>query len=196
MDIVFICTKSITFNTFLRSQANYLIKKGDKVSVFCSDTNNLNFKKSLSSTISFPNKYLQLMNVFKYFKIYFEIRKLVKKKKYSIFYIHTPLASYIFRFFTFFDNLNIVYFVHGFRFTSNKNFIKNFIFKFVEKILSINTNTIITINNEDYKYAESNLLRKKSVYKLNGVGLDIILNKKKKIKKKKKTKKINCNCCL
>ena len=47
-----------------------------------------------------------------------------------------------------------------------KIFIKNFIFKFVEKILSINTNTIITINNEDYKYAESNLLRKKSVYKL------------------------------
>ena len=34
MDIVFICTKSITFNTFLKSQANYLIKKGDKVSVF------------------------------------------------------------------------------------------------------------------------------------------------------------------
>ena len=186
MDIVFICTRSITFNTFLKSQANYFLKKGDKVSVICSDTYNLNFNKNLSLTLNFPNTYTQLLNVFKYFKIYFEIRKLLKKKKYSIFYIHTPLASYIFRFFTFFDNLNIVYFVHGFRFTSNKTFIKNFFFKIIEKLLSINTNTIITINNEDYKYAKSNLLEKKYVYKVNGVGLDKNLNKNKKLKKKKK----------
>jgi len=190
MDIVIICAKSITFNTFLKSQANYFLKKGDKVTVICSDTNNLNFKKNLSSTISFPNKYIQLVNVFKYFKIYFEIRQLIKKNKFSIFYIHTPLASYIFRFFTFFDDLNIVYFVHGFRFSSNKNFIKNLFFKLIEKLLSIKTKTIITINNEDYKYAESNLLGKKSVYKLNGVGLDIILNRKKRIKKKKKLNKL------
>ena len=41
MDIVFICTRSITFNTFLKSQANYFIKKGDRVNVVCQDIENL-----------------------------------------------------------------------------------------------------------------------------------------------------------
>jgi len=47
MEIIFVCTKSITFNTFLKSQANYLLKKGFKVKVVCSDIENLNFTESL-----------------------------------------------------------------------------------------------------------------------------------------------------
>ena len=189
MDIVFICTRSITFNTFLKSQANYFLKKGDRVNVVCQDIENLIFKKKLSFKISFPVNYFQIINIFKYIKIYFEIRELVKKKKSSVFYIHTPLASYIFRFFTFFDNLNLVYFVHGFRFSSNTNFLKNFFFKLIKKILSIRKNTIITINNEDYDYAKNNLLGKNISYKLNGVGLNKI-SRKKRINYKKKINKL------
>ena len=60
MKIIFICSKSITFNTFLKSQANYFIKKGFDVEVACSDINNLNFKKYLSHKIFFPTKILDL----------------------------------------------------------------------------------------------------------------------------------------
>ncbi len=81
MDIVFICTRSITFNTFLKSQANYFLSKGKRVHIACSDTENLSFKKKNSSKISFPTNHIQIINIFKYFKIYFEIKKLVKKKK-------------------------------------------------------------------------------------------------------------------
>ena len=42
MKIIFICTKSITFNTFLKSQADYFIKKGIKIEVGCSDSKKLN----------------------------------------------------------------------------------------------------------------------------------------------------------
>ena len=68
---------------------------------------------------------------------------------------------------------------------------KIFFFKFIEKILSLKTNTYITINNEDYKYAQFNLLKKPLCYKINGVGLNLT-NKhfKKKILKKKRIKKI------
>ena len=55
MKIIFICTKSITFNTFLKSQADYFIKRGSEVVVACSDSEKLNFKNNLSYKINFPN---------------------------------------------------------------------------------------------------------------------------------------------
>ena len=187
MDIIFICSRSITFNTFLKSQAQYFINKGNMVKIICSDPENLTFKKNLTYKINFPNNYFQLINIFRYFKIYLEIKSLVKKNKKSIFYLHTPLSSHIFRFFNIFNNLNIVYFVHGFRFTSKTNILKKLLFIFIEKILSIKTNLIITINNEDYNFSKNHLLDKNSTYKLNGVGLNLV---KKIIKKKKNISKI------
>jgi len=47
MKIIFICTRSITFNTFLKSQAVYFIKKGLDVEVACSDSENINVKNNL-----------------------------------------------------------------------------------------------------------------------------------------------------
>ena len=70
MKIIFICTKSITFNTFLRSQANYFIKKGFEVEVACSDSKKLNFRDDLTYQIDFPNKTTDLLNLIKYIKIF------------------------------------------------------------------------------------------------------------------------------
>ena len=100
MKIIFICTKSITFNTFLKSQADYLLKKGFDVKVACSDIENLNFNKYLKYKINFPTQYQNLVNIFQYIEIFFQIKELIKKNKSSIFYLHTPVASHIFRLFT------------------------------------------------------------------------------------------------
>ena len=70
MKIIFICTKSITFNTFLKSQADYFIKKNFEVEVACSDNHNLNFKKKFTHKINFPMNLLGLFNIINYFKIY------------------------------------------------------------------------------------------------------------------------------
>ena len=190
MKIIFICSKSITFNTFLKSQAEYFIKKGLEVSVACSDVNNLKIKNNLKYKINFPSDITKLFNLFKYFKIFIQINKLVKKNPNAIFYLNNPLASHLFRIFTIFKKLKIVYFVHGFRFTSQTNLFKSFYFKLIEKILSLNTGIIITINNEDYKYSRLNLFKKIPCYKIQGVGLkltsnyiNIKENKKSKIKK-------------
>ena len=187
MKVIFIFSKSITFNTFLQSQANYLIKKGFKVEVACSDIENLNFKRKLSHKINFPNKIIELFNIIKYIKIFIQIKSLVKNNPKAIFYLHTPLASHLFRFFTFLYKLNIIYFVHGFRFTSKTNFFKAFFFKIIEKILSLKTNVFITINNEDFNYAKFNLLRTATCYKIKGIGLNLSdKHFKKKLKKKKR----------
>ena len=191
MKIIFISTKSITFNTFLKSQAEFLVKKGFHIEAACSDIKKLKFKKNLCHKIDFPNKMLDLFNIFNYIKIFRQIKKLEKKNPSAIFYLHTPLASHLFRFFTFLSKLKIIYFVHGFRFTAITNPIKAFFFKIIEKILSLNTDIIITINNEDYKYAKFRLFKKTLCLKVNGVGLDIPkIPHKKKIVNNKRIKKI------
>ena len=181
MKIIFICSKSITFNTFLKSQADYLLKKGIKVEVACSDNQNINFGKNLTHKINFPKKMLDFLNFPEYFKMYSQINFLVKKNVSALFYIHTPIASHFFRFFTLLKKIKIIYFIHGFRFTSKTTLIKSFFFKLIEKILSKNTNIFITINNEDYEYTRQNFIKNGACYKLNGVGLDLNNKNNKKL---------------
>jgi glycosyltransferase involved in cell wall biosynthesis len=190
MKVIFICTKSITFNTFLKSHAKYFIKKGLEVIVACSDSENLKCDEKIKYQIDFPKTTIQLFNLIKYIKIFFQILELTKKNNSALFYLHTPMASHLFRIFTFFKKVKIIYFVHGFRFTSNTNIFKSLIFKIVEKILSFKTNFFITINSEDYNYVVRNLTDKKKCQKINGVGLNIKLKKKIIIKKKNIIKKI------
>jgi len=173
MKIIFICTRSITFNTFLISQVNFFKKKKINVKVACSDIEKLKFSNRFNYRIDFPTKYIHFLNLYRYVKIFFQIQNLVKKNQSSIFYLHTPVAAYIFRFFTFFYNLKIIYFVHGFRFTSKTKLITAFFYKFIEKLLSFKTKIFLTINNEDYNYAKNNLFNKVPTYKINGVGLDL-----------------------
>lgn len=192
MKIIFICTKSITFNTFLKHQAEYFIKKGLKVEVACSDIINLKFNNNLKHKIDFPTKILDLFNFNKYIDVFNQIKVLVKKNPNALFYLHTPVASHLFRIFNFFNKLRIIYFVHGFRFTSTSHPVKKIFFKLIEKVLSIKTCVFITINNEDFNYAKLNLKNKKSLcYKINGVGLNLTKRHlKKKIKNKKGIKNI------
>lgn len=191
MKIIFICTKSITFNTFLKSQADYFIKKGHEVIVACSDPRKLNFKNDLTYKINFPKNILDFFNLINYFKIFKQIKKLLNKNLSGIFYLHTPLASHLFRLFTIFHKIKVVYFVHGFRFSLNSKKLKSFFFKIIEKILSFKTNIFITINNHDFNYAKTNFSKKGFCYKINGVGLDISSNHfKKKIRNKQEIKKI------
>ena len=71
----------------------------------------------------------------------------------------------------------------SFRFTLIQIF-KNIFFKSIEKVLSINTNIYITINNEDYNFKD-NISLKKSMLQNKCVGLDIFAKKnvKKNFKK-------------
>ena len=192
MKIIFIFTKSITFNTFLKPQVEYFTKKGLQVQVACADPENIKIKNNLKHKIDFPTKILNLFNLNNYINVFNQIKILVRKNPNSIFYLHTPVASHLFRFFNFFKKLKIIYFVHGFRFTSKSHILKKIFFKTIEKILSFKTDVFITINNEDYCYAKLNFQKKKSkFYKINGVGLNLTnYNLKKKIKYKKEIKKI------
>ena len=190
MKIIFVCTKAITFNTFLKSQANYFLKNGFEVVVACSDIENLDHNNNLNYRIIFPTKLTHIINIFQYLRIFLQIKNLIKENKASIFYLHTPVASHLFRLFSIFHCLKIIYFVHGFRFTSQTKFLRGIFFKTIEKILSYKTKIFITINNEDFNYAKKHLFKKTPTYKINGVGLDLKQNFKTKIREKENIKKI------
>ena len=173
-------TKSLTFNTFLESMA-IALKNKYEVSLCSSDVekiNNYDFKKH---SFYFPVSLKDFLNIKKIIKTFININKFINKSNNDLFFCHTPVASHFIRLATFFKRPKIIYFVHGFRFNDSRNFFLNFFFKLIERILSFNTLSYITINKSDY-YFVKNIL-KKPVIKVNGVGIE-----KKKIIKKNKNK--------
>ena len=177
--IIFFCTKSITYNVFLKSMAD-VFKNKYEVLLCTSDSKNLessNFKKI---NISFPTSLKDFLNLKKIIISIFQINKLIKHNSKEIIFCHTPVASHLIRLATFFKKPTIIYFVHGFRFNDSRNSLINYFFKIIELILSKNTTGYIAINNSDFQFIKK--IIKKPVIKINGVGLE---KKNYKIKKRK-----------
>ena len=123
------------------------MKKGLEVEVGCSDTKNLKFKNILKYEIKFPTKLLDFFNLLTYIKVFKQIKIIIKKNPRALFYLHTPVASHLFRICSFFKKLKIIYFVHGFRFMSASKPLKKYFFIIIERVLSLKTDLYITINN-------------------------------------------------
>lgn len=103
---------------------------------------------------------------------YKRMKKLSKRTQYDIVHCHTPVAAMIAR--TVFRNkkTKVIYTAHGFHFYKGAP-LKNWLLYYpVEKYLSKFTDTLITINDEDFKRSVRKFNAKKNI-KLNGVGIDV-----------------------
>lgn len=178
-NILIACSKAITINVFLDNIINK-IAENNNVYILCSDPENINkniLNQSLYNNfikIKLFDKYLSFFNVFKIIYIIFKIRIFFIKNSYDIIFLHTPLISHLIRFSTFGLNLNICYFVHGFRFHKHTNILKYYFFFLIEKFLSINTKSYIVINKEDLLVVKNQF--KTKYKKINGIGINF--NKK------------------
>lgn len=168
-----IATKAITINLFFK---NFIKKNKNKVNfnLICKNPSQLIFnnKEIKKIKIDFPVNFMDFINPIKLLKLFIQLSKLKKKMKYSTLLLNTPIAAHFFRIYYFFSKLNITYFVHGFRFTENRNYFKNLLNKFLERVLSIPTRKYITINSLDYEYVIRKIKNKKYL-KVNGVGINI-----------------------
>lgn len=169
--IVIISRKSITINLFFKDLIQYLFKKNIDVKLCCSDISNLKVISNKNISFTSINSTNIFLIIFNFFKLIKELNTIGKQYNDHIFVINTPLISHLFRFSTFFLKLKIIYFVHGYRFHNKGNFFLNFIFKFFEIILSLNTSAYININHYDYSFTNS-IIKKKSI-KVNGIGIDL-----------------------
>lgn len=103
---------------------------------------------------------------------YKQMRNILKNNKYDLIVCHTPFGSAITRLAAKKEKVNtrIVYMAHGFHFYKGAPLKNWLIFYNAEKYLSKYTDTIITINNDDYEIAKKKF--KCKVALVNGVGLD------------------------
>jgi glycosyltransferase EpsD len=104
-----------------------------------------------------------------------DLKKIINKNHYDVIYCHTPTGGMIARLAAVEarkKGTKVVYFTHGFHFYAGAPLMNWLIYYPIEKLLVKWTDTIITINKEDYLNAKKRL-KCKCVYRLNGIGIDL-----------------------
>lgn len=109
------------------------------------------------------------------FKAYKEFKKIVLSGNYNIVHCHSPIGGVICRFACRKlrrNGLKVIYTAHGFHFFKGAP-IKNWLLYYpIERICARFTDTLITINNEDYFFAQKKF-KNTNVEYIPGVGIDI-----------------------
>ncbi|MFV8765442.1 glycosyltransferase family 4 protein [Aerococcus urinaeequi] len=190
MKILYITTLSNTINAFLIPHIEMLIQKGHTVDVACCIEKPIDKRiyelGCVVHQIPFSRKILK-NNILKIQK---QIQYIVMKDKYDVIHTHTPIASAISRN-ALKNNKNVkkIYTAHGFHFFKGAP-LKNWIIYYpIEKYLSKYTDSLITINKEDYKKAKQ--MSKNKVYYTPGIGLDLEKSINKRNRKQNIKKEFN-----
>ena len=103
------------------------------------------------------------------FNAYKELCKLIKSKKFDIIFCHEPVGGALGRLAGHKCGVKVVYMAHGFHFYKGAPK-SRVLYYWVEKFLSRYTDTLITINQEDYQAAKK--FHAHSVDKIHGIGVD------------------------
>lgn len=107
-------------------------------------------------------------------KAFLALKKLIDTEKFSLIHCHTPVGGILTRLAAATHRkkgTKIIYTAHGFHFFKGAPLINWLIYFTAELVCSFFTDTIITINKEDYKNAKNKLYAKNVCY-VPGVGVD------------------------
>lgn len=172
MRILYVATLSNTINAFLIEHIRMLCEKGHKVDVACRIEQQISEKLiewgCSIHEISFSRKPCSRQNIL----AYKNFSQLAQQGNYDLVHTHTPVASVIVRLVCKkVPGITVFYTAHGFHFYKGAPLLNWFIYYPVERWLSKFTNTIITINREDYNRAKKHFKAKKVVW-IPGVGVD------------------------
>lgn len=103
-----------------------------------------------------------------------DLKKIINEEKFDIIHCHTPMGSVVTRLAAMKARKNgtrVIYTAHGFHFYKGASKINWLLFYPIEKWLSRYTDTLITINEEDYNLAKKKFHSKK-IELVHGVGVD------------------------
>ncbi len=126
-------------------------------------------------------------------KTYKELKKIINENNYEIIHCHTPVGGVLTRLAARKarkKGTRVIYTAHGFHFYKGAPLLNWLIYYPIEKICSRWTDTLITINTEDYEFAKKRLRKCKDIQLVHGVGLDTSrfdkeLTEQEKIEKRK-----------
>lgn len=159
------------FFNFELNNIEILISLGYEVHIACDLKSS---KKPISDNlvhkhqIDFKRSPLSLRN----FKAFFQLNELFNSNDYSFIHCHTPVGGFFGRVLGIVKNKKVIYTAHGFHFFKGSNVLSWLIFYPIEKMLSIFTDILITINKEDYELAKKKFKSKKIRY-IPGVGITL-----------------------
>lgn len=121
--------------------------------------------------IPFERNPLSIDNI----KAYKILKKIIDDEKFDIIECNTPVGGVLGRLaarHTRKTGTKVIYIAHGFHFFKGSGILSWLVYYPIEKLLSYITDTLITINGEDYKIAKKKLHAKKTLL-FNGIGCDI-----------------------
>ncbi len=172
MKILYVTTISNTVNAFLIPHIKLLADGGHRVDVAFNIEQELKpeLKEMGCKVYDLP---LQRSPLSKdNFRAYKMLKKIIFEEKYDLVHTHTPVASFIVRLVCKkLSNVKVFYTAHGFHFYKGAP-LKNWLFYYpLEKWLARYTDTLITINKEDYERAKISFKARRIEY-IPGVGLD------------------------
>jgi glycosyltransferase involved in cell wall biosynthesis len=170
--ILYITTLSRTIHSFLVPHIGKLVSEGNVVDCACSIDEavdqNLTNQGVRFFDVPFTRNPLNPMNV----KAFLELVKIQKEFNYDIVHVHTPIAALYGRLLKLrFPGLTTIYTVHGFHFYKGAPIVNWGIYYPIEKVMAHYTDTMITMNSEDYERAKS--FGVKGTHKVNGVGVNL-----------------------
>lgn len=170
--ILYITTVSRTINAFLIPHIQMLRNQGHIVDCACSidkplDESLINDGVNIYD-IPFSRNPLNPANI----KAFKKLVKIQRENNYDIVHVHTPVASVYGRLLKIkFPKLKTIYTAHGFHFYKGAPILNWAIYYPIERIMAKFTDTIITMNGEDFEIAKK--FKIKNTYKVNGVGVDL-----------------------
>ena len=170
--VLFVATVTKHINSFHIPYLKWFKEEGYEVHVasngnepieYCDKHYNLPFER-------FP---LRKNNI----KTYRELKKIINENKYEIIHCHTPVGGVLTRLAAKKarkKGTRVIYTAHGFHFYKGAPLLNWLIYYPIEKWMSKYTDTLITINREDYELAKNKFKKCKQMKLVNGVGLDTV----------------------
>lgn len=175
MKTLIVTTVIGTVNAFLIPHIELLMNQGHKVDVAANASNCINTDLIKLGCeihhINFSRSPFCKNN----YRAYKQIKRLILEKGYELIHVHTPIASFLTRLACRkIPNLKVIYTVHGFHFLKGAP-LKNWLIYYpVERLSARWTDSLITMNEEDYKIAQKFKIRKGGfINKVNGVGINL-----------------------
>ena len=151
---------------------DYSVWSDEKITLLKNTLNELNVRMY---QVDFERSMFKIGN---HIKSYKQMKKLMNERQYDLVHTHTPISSLItriaFKHSEIFNKCRMVYTAHGFHFFKGNNLLKNFLFRNIERYGAKYTDTLFTINKEDYAAAKKFKLKKNGTIEyVPGVGIDI-----------------------
>lgn len=108
-------------------------------------------------------------------KAYKQLKRIIKEGDYDIIHVHTPMGAVLGRLAARRarkKGTKIIYTAHGFHFFNGAPLLYWLLYYPIEKLLAQYTDTLVTINEEDFEFAKRKKLAKK-IYHIDGVGVNL-----------------------